>query len=314
MSQSDFDEHMDDDDLDLDLGGAFRAVREEFDGSHPDPAATLRGALLRTRIQERKRRVTKWVVLPLAAAFAASTAWAGVTGRLAPALSSIAEVLHAEHTKDPSIGSGGPVAIARSAAAPTAPLTSVGAATIPPPAPEPVAAPTVSESVNGTTGSANAANEASGTGGGAKTPTNTTAAAANARPAAPASATVNAAPTTKPFEVPPVIDPTPPAPPANEREAALAADPYAALFADAHRAHFIDKDPSRALAAWDKYLAAAPSGKLAPEARYNRAITLVRLGRNDDAKRELSPFANGTFGNYRREEAKALVDALERDR
>ena len=67
-----------------------------------------------------------------------------------------------------------------------------------------------------------------------------------------------------------------------------------------------------ALRAWDAYLAAAPSGRFAPEARYNRALCLVRLGRKDDAERALRPFADGAYGSYRRDEAKALIEALQR--
>jgi hypothetical protein len=89
-------------------------------------------------------------------------------------------------------------------------------------------------------------------------------------------------------------------------------DPSAALFADAHRLHFVDKDPQRALAAWERYLAAAPRGRLAPEARYNHALALVRLGRRAEAAAELRPFADGLYGDYRRAEAAALLEALER--
>ena len=84
----------------------------------------------------------------------------------------------------------------------------------------------------------------------------------------------------------------------------------AALYAAAHRAHFVDRDPAAALIAWDAYLAAAPEGTLAPEARYNRGVTLVRLGRYDDARRALAPFAADT-GGYRAREAKRLIDVME---
>jgi len=79
------------------------------------------------------------------------------------------------------------------------------------------------------------------------------------------------------------------------------------LYAAAHRAHFIEHDPATALRAWDAYLLAAPTGPLAPEARYNRALTLVRLGRAADARRALAPFVDGT---YRAHEARELLDAL----
>src|SRR5688572_16003152 len=86
---------------DAGLGKAFRAIRDRYDGTHPEPDATLRRALLASRMHARRRRLTRWVVLPLAATLAASTAWAGVTGRLAPALSSIGEVFKSEHDRSP---------------------------------------------------------------------------------------------------------------------------------------------------------------------------------------------------------------------
>jgi hypothetical protein len=82
------------------------------------------------------------------------------------------------------------------------------------------------------------------------------------------------------------------------------------LYAEAHRAHFVDGDPSSALRAWNAYLAAAPEGTFAPEARYNRAVTLVRLGRLAEARRALEPFARGAYGGYRAREAAALLDAI----
>jgi TolA-binding protein len=89
-----------------------------------------------------------------------------------------------------------------------------------------------------------------------------------------------------------------------------AADPTLALYRVAHTAHFVDHDPSRALSAWDAYLAAAPNGAFAPEAHYNRALSLVRLGRNSEARSALEPFANGSYGGYRQAEASALLERL----
>ena len=76
----------------------------------------------------------------------------------------------------------------------------------------------------------------------------------------------------------------------------------------AHRAHFADDQPAVALAAWDAYLALYPRGTFAPEAHYNRALCLVRLGRFSEAARALRPFARGGFGDYRRQEATTLLD------
>lgn len=91
---------------------------------------------------------------------------------------------------------------------------------------------------------------------------------------------------------------------------ASAPDPTFELYKSAHQAHFVDRDWSRALSGWDAYLKAAPHGALAPEARYNRALCLLRLHRNDEARASLKPFAEGRYGTYRREDAQKLIDAL----
>lgn len=89
------------------------------------------------------------------------------------------------------------------------------------------------------------------------------------------------------------------------------ADREEALYRAAHEAHFVARDPPRTLAAWDAYLAVYPRGRLAPEARYNRALTLVRLGRKDEARTALVPFAAAGPGGYRQAEARALLEAMQ---
>jgi len=84
------------------------------------------------------------------------------------------------------------------------------------------------------------------------------------------------------------------------------------LYREAHEAHFVRGDCAAALALWDRYLALSPLPRLAVEARYNRAIALVRLGRRDEAARALRPFADGDYGSYRAADARALLDALAR--
>jgi hypothetical protein len=147
---------------------------------------------------------------------------------------------------------------------------------------------------------------------------------APAKPALPVSAP--AAPA-----LPPPIEvvPEPPAPPAAVvASAAVKAAPAAsssatpaasssAAFQDtdgdlyrlAHEAHFARHDYARALAGWDAYLRAAPGGRLATEARYNRAICLLRLGRDVEARKALEPFASGLMG-YRQNEARELLKEL----
>lgn len=87
-------------------------------------------------------------------------------------------------------------------------------------------------------------------------------------------------------------------------------DPALELYRVAHQAHFVERDSGRALSAWDAYLKAAPNGALALEARYNRALCLVRLHRTTEARAALTPFAAGRFGGYRKKEASDLLAAL----
>ncbi|MEP7053400.1 MAG: hypothetical protein ABJB12_23755, partial [Pseudomonadota bacterium] len=98
-----------------------------------------------------------------------------------------------------------------------------------------------------------------------------------------------------------------PTPPPAESEVEINA-----LYRAAHHAQFGGGDPAQTLTLWDRYLAAAPNGSLSPEARYNRAITLARLGRNSEAASALEPFARGDYGAYRRSEANALLSVLRR--
>ena len=106
----------------------------------------------------------------------------------------------------------------------------------------------------------------------------------------------------------PARSPLPAARPSLSDPAAHAEE---ALYAVAHRAHFFARDAPEALRAWDAYLAAYPHGRFAPEARYNRAITLIRLGRLAEARTALTPFADGRYGSYRQSEARELLEALD---
>ena len=101
---------------------------------------------------------------------------------------------------------------------------------------------------------------------------------------------------------PPVVAPRPPAPPA----------PVEVLYRKAHALHFHGGDPAAALAAWDAYLAAEPDGRFSVEARYNRALVLVRLARYAEARAALAPFARREVvpPGYRQAEAEQLVERL----
>ena len=106
-----------------------------------------------------------------------------------------------------------------------------------------------------------------------------------------------------------------PAPRGTSREPAPAPQPSAeiAAYRHAHELHFRGADPQAALRAWDEYLATYPNGTLAPEARYDRALVLVKLARWTEARAALAPFANAKAGSYRQKEAAAILAAI-RDR
>jgi TolA-binding protein len=78
-------------------------------------------------------------------------------------------------------------------------------------------------------------------------------------------------------------------------------------YEQAHRAHFFADAPALALVAWDQYLAAYPRGTFAPEARYNRALCLVRLRKLAAAAQALRPFTTGPPNGYRHREACLLL-------
>jgi TolA-binding protein len=92
--------------------------------------------------------------------------------------------------------------------------------------------------------------------------------------------------------------------------AAEAASEEEDVYTRAHRLHFDGADPAAALAAWDDYLLRFPDGRFAPDARYNRAIDLVRLRRYVEARAALQPFADGSFGGYHRDAARELLRSI----
>lgn len=239
----------DDDPLDV----ALHAMRERVDGASARASTTRTQILERARRDRRSRRRVALVVLPLAAAFAASVAWGAVTGRLSRWI----------------IASSTP---------PTVPAATAdaqsGRAIDPPVASAPLALPEI--------GDAGAATES----------------VPSTDPAASGASLLGTPSTASPR--------TPRSPPA----VASASSAEQALYATAHRAHFEAHDSAAALRGWDAYLATYPNGHFALEARYNRAICLVRLGRRDEARQALAPFARGDFGGYRQREAANLIDAL----
>jgi TolA-binding protein len=83
-----------------------------------------------------------------------------------------------------------------------------------------------------------------------------------------------------------------------------------AIYRRAHAAHFREGDVGAALEAYGEYLAGHPAGRFSVDARYNRALCLVRLGRVAEARETLEKFANGAYGGYRQADAQRLLGAL----
>jgi tetratricopeptide (TPR) repeat protein len=111
----------------------------------------------------------------------------------------------------------------------------------------------------------------------------------------------------EPRLAPPPIEP--PSPPASAPAEAPKVDEMA-LYREAHRAHFSERNYALALAHWDRYLALSPRGAFVLEARYNRGVALYRLGRREAAAEALRPFADGVYGGYRSDEATRMLQEL----
>ncbi len=267
---------------------AVKALRETGEASAEDVARTRRRVLETLHRSERRGRRTFWVLLPIAAVLAGGAAfakdsdvvqrvWTGVAesvGILAPAEKTVLPVRPLE--RQGAAISSAPVA--EPEAVPIAPhVEAAASAAIAAPPREPAArhealAP-APRRVRRPEGGESVA-----------TAPRTAASVAAAEPEAPGAASAAA----------------------NDGEASSLT-----LYKDAYRLHFVEQRYAEALAAWDEYLRAAPAGRLVVEARYNRAIALVRLGRRSDAEAALAPFARGEVsGGYRASEARNLLEVL----
>lgn len=268
------------------LERAARELRGAHDGESGAADETL-GRVLET-LDAKKRapeaRVLAWTGSPkskrtalraaaaLAATLALTTAWAASTGRLG-------RLFEPEEPMAPA-AEGAHERGTETATTPRAPAVTARAAD-PRPSSEDEARPNTPTTEDSTA----------------------PAKASDAPPSAPPKANARAATTSEPVAI---------ASPARAPSTVDGAvDPNDVAFERAHRLHF-DGDHAAALAAWDIYLQNAPNGRFAPEARFNRAIALWKLGRRDEARQALEPFARGVYGDYRRDEAKRLLDAAER--
>ncbi len=103
---------------------------------------------------------------------------------------------------------------------------------------------------------------------------------------------------------PPVhVASTKPPPDDSERRALRA-------YREAERLQFDEKDYARALEAWDRYVPLAGKSPLLVDAKWQRALCLVRLERSDEAREALAPFARGELGAYRQGEAQTILGTL----
>jgi len=258
-----------------------QATRALSQSGHEQQGGRYTRERLMASLHDRRRRSnTRFaVLLPIAAIFVGSTAFAAVTGRLETLMVSALDVVglvpktaswsgeSPSPTKPrPAVGAGGP---ARQAASP--PEQSLA----PPAEPEPQPAPDVAPDP-----------ELSGKLG------------------------ASAAPTSKdsrerrPVDVGSVDG--------AARTAALENDAHE-VYRRAHAAQFKAHDLAEALSGYEAYLAAQPAGRFAVDARYNRALCLVRLGRRAEAQAELERFARGSYGGYRQADAERLLAALNRE-
>jgi hypothetical protein len=281
---------------------ATRALRETTAGADECARLTRARVLGAVREQNRSRRKLTLVLVPIAAVLVGSTAWASANGRLPELVREVKSAVGlSTDTGDSSsdatqskrrsaLGKAG-ISPARALASretarssPAIELESDAKPASAPEAPAPVAdAPAPAAPIAPSEPKARSL-PSSGS-------------------AHPGSATSKA-----PSEQAAVAEP--PAKASTSAEKAPSADPNDELYRAAHAAHFKRRDFSGALGAWDAYLAAAPRGRFAPEARYNRALCLIRLGRSGEARSALEPFARGAYGTYRRDEAAALLEAM----
>lgn len=279
---------MSDDDL---LAKATRELRDAGDPPLPELRQTRRRIVEAAGRAEKPSRRWVWLVGQLAAFLLAATALAATTGQLQPMIDAVREVLVGAPAELPAPArETAPRGVRRSAqsAAVESPLAEVATA---PALPE-TAGDVPTEQVPTAP----------------LTHAGASASAAAGAPEPPASEALPQGTARRPPDGEAIVAVSPAAPdaplPAN--------DPDLELYREAHRAHFVQRDPRAALEAWDRYLAAYPRGNFTLEARYNRALCLVRLGRHDAARQALAPFAAGEVsGGYRRAEAGALLEALD---
>jgi TolA-binding protein len=80
------------------------------------------------------------------------------------------------------------------------------------------------------------------------------------------------------------------------------------VYERAHRSHFHQDHAAEALRLWEAYLEQFPSGRFLPEARFNRAVCLVRLDKLAQARETLAQIlAQGTTSDATEQAARLLA-------
>jgi hypothetical protein len=282
---------------------AVRALRETGETPSADVARTRARMLETLQRGERRGRRTFWVLLPIAAVLAASTAIAKNTEAVRRVWTSVAETIgiatplpHSAPLAVPKRGLAARPASGTESEEGMPPASTAEVVPAPVPADQP--ASTASEKIESGALDDIASRASKAPTSGSREAPSPANQKRRANVAGPSPTTANAPPEAA------MAEPRTATP--DDGEAAALR-----LYKNAYRLHFTEQRYAAALAAWDEYLRAAPTGRLVVEARYNRAIALARLGRRADAEAALTPFARGEVsGGYRSQEARELLDAL----
>lgn len=275
------------------------ALASEHDGAHPAPDATRARIMARLAAEKRKKR-RRWVLwTPLFALGIGSTALAASDGSLVSALASIPKWVRSLTPSEETSEMKG--ATAARAGQPTSEL-------------KPGSEPSQVALADAKEVPADATEEpepgpgselALETGGDVPGPVHQKATSVRPRARAEAdqnSQSAHARPETQ----------VPASTPAAPAETPPGAEPLGLdVYRKAHDAQFRSRDCRAALDGYAAYLRESPSGALRIEASYNTALCEIELGLVARARRSLTPFARGSYGSYRQEEARALLEALD---
>lgn len=269
------------------LDSAVRALRNHYGGQSAQAAQTEEQIL--ARLAPRRELSWHWP-LSLAALFIGSTAWAGSQGHLGDWVQETFFAAAAP-TRTPDSQVAARSLSVPSTNSPPAPLTQEPEPSSQPAAPSPLQAELVPPLPS----------EPPPHGQEEQSETDQRQVDTSQAPSAQAPKTPNVQPASTPA----------PAPPVPRSDAESSADTALSIYQRAHQSHFVSKDYLSALRGWEHYLRVAPAGPLALEARYNRALALLHLGRKSEAQAALEPFVRGQYGGYRQQEAQQLTDYLE---